>query len=494
MTGVVKSVGKYALLAGSALALSISAASAASMAKAGMDKRVADLEREVTLLKNQMKQAMAVKPTTRGMVSGGGDVKVALYGWVNTMIRVASTSAKDGTSFQALDNLRSGSRFGIKGTGQITKDLSGTAHIEVGVTGTHRGAGLGALGATPTIYHRIADVSLTHKDLGTVSVGHGWLAGSSSMVANLTGTIHVFDIWGPSLDGVLAAPQGSQMASVKRHGAGVIAAFGSRAQRVLYRTPSVMGASLEASYNQNKGFSAGLSVGDLPGVKDFSFRFNAGFFTIPKVAATAMDDEVPAQTSMGVSAAVKHNASGLNATGVYGQHQMKGGVKYTGWMGAGGWTGKINDAGATSVTLGYGQWGDGMSKSTQYHFAVNQSIAAAGTDVYFGVAYDTGNYTHTVNHMDARDYTGVDTTTGEPTRGLPLGGVADPDGDGTNDFVPYDSTVDSENYKADTACGAIPRTGTAVPTAVQVAAHQGTQCAVKRSGVIVVLAGVRVKF
>ncbi len=50
MTGVVKSTGKYALLVGSALALSISAASAASMAKAGMDKRVADLEREVTLL------------------------------------------------------------------------------------------------------------------------------------------------------------------------------------------------------------------------------------------------------------------------------------------------------------------------------------------------------------------------------------------------------------------------------------------------------------
>ena len=51
MTGVVKSVGKYALLAGTALALSISVASAASLTKAGMDKRVADLEREVTLLK-----------------------------------------------------------------------------------------------------------------------------------------------------------------------------------------------------------------------------------------------------------------------------------------------------------------------------------------------------------------------------------------------------------------------------------------------------------
>ena len=426
---------------------------------------------------------MAVKPTTRGMVSGGGDVKVSLYGWVNTAVRVASTSAKDGTSFQALDNLRSGSRFGIRGTGQINKDLSGTAHIEVGVNGTNRGAGLDALAATPSIGLRIADLSLNHKGLGTVTVGHGWLAGSSSsMVANLTGTIHVFDIWGPSLDGVMAAPQGSQMASVKRHGAGAIAAFGSRAQRVLYRTPSVMGASLEASYNQNKGFSAGLSVGNLPGVKDFSFRFNAGFFTIPK---TDMD---AAQTSMGVSSAVKHNPSGLNATGVYGQHQMKGGVKYTAWMGAGGWSGKINDAGPTSVTLGYGQWGDGLSKSTQYHFAVNQSITAAGTDVYFGVAYDTGTYSHTVMHTDSNPYVLDGKGMARQRNSSDTAGVFKGDAGYTPN---YDLTEDGDNR--DKACGDV-MGAAATPTADEVAAHNGTMCAVKRGGVIVVLAGVRVKF
>ena len=70
MTGVVKSVGKYALLAGTALALSISVASAASLTKAGMDKRVADLEREVTLLKNQMKSAMMAKPADKNIQSG----------------------------------------------------------------------------------------------------------------------------------------------------------------------------------------------------------------------------------------------------------------------------------------------------------------------------------------------------------------------------------------------------------------------------------------
>ena len=87
MTGVVKSVGKYALLAGSALALSISAASAASMAKAGMDKRVADLEREVTLLKNQMKSAMMAKGPDNVILSGNSRVKVTISGWVNRALR-----------------------------------------------------------------------------------------------------------------------------------------------------------------------------------------------------------------------------------------------------------------------------------------------------------------------------------------------------------------------------------------------------------------------
>ncbi|MXW90949.1 MAG: hypothetical protein F4114_17900, partial [Rhodospirillaceae bacterium] len=56
---------RTALLSGAALALSMSVASAASMAQAGMDKRVADLEREITLLKSQMKSAMMAKPADK---------------------------------------------------------------------------------------------------------------------------------------------------------------------------------------------------------------------------------------------------------------------------------------------------------------------------------------------------------------------------------------------------------------------------------------------
>ena len=92
-----------------------------------------------------------------------------------------------------------------------------------------------------------------------------------------------------------------------------------------------------------------------------------------------------------MSAGVKHNASGFSISGTYDQEQMKGGPKPTAWLGIADWTGKVTDAGNTSFSIGYGQWGDGMhGKSTRYHFAINQSVVSAAADVYFGVAYDTG--------------------------------------------------------------------------------------------------------
>ena len=39
-----------------------------------------------------------------------------------------------------------------------------------------------------------------------------------------------------------------------------------------------------------------------------------------------------------------------------------------------------------------------FGKTTRYHFAVNQNIASAGADLYFGVGYDTGDFTHTTAH------------------------------------------------------------------------------------------------
>ena len=161
----------------------------------------------------------------------------------------------------------------------------------------------------------------------------------------------------------------------------------------MYSTPNLLGVSLEASYNEDKGWSAGASFSGFPAMKDVSIAVNAGYHSIGEDASA---------TSLGVSGGVKHNASGFNINGSWGNQDVKGGATAVAWMVDGGWTGKVTDAGNTSINVGYGVWGDGvLGESTRYHFIVNQNVATAATDVYLGVSYDSGEYTHTVAHTPA---------------------------------------------------------------------------------------------
>ena len=171
----------------------------------------------VTLLKNQMKSAMMAKPDAKGLVSGSSTVKVSLYGRVNQMVRFASTPHD--SAFQVVDNTHSGSRFGIKASGSINKNLTASSQIEVGVSGASRfGSNFENGAVAPSIGTRVTDVSLTHKDLGTVTVGHGWNAGSGAMTASFSGTTHVLNIWGPGGDGIKAT-KGANISGKARHGA-----------------------------------------------------------------------------------------------------------------------------------------------------------------------------------------------------------------------------------------------------------------------------------
>ena len=324
------------------------------------------------------------KPDTKGLVSGSSTVKVSLYGRLNPAIRYAATESM--SSVQALDNSHSSSRFGIRAAGAVNKNTTASALIEVGVNGPNRPAsGLDISGSGPAIGLRIAQASIGNTDMGTVTIGHGWRAGSGGFGANFVGTGHVFGIWGPGGDGVAATMDGEEAGNGVRHGAGPISAFGAREARIQYNTPSLMGVGLEGSYNQDKGWSAGASFSGFPNMKEVSIALNAAYHS---------NGENGESKGFGVSGSLRHNASGMIATGMYGKQDDN-----TAWMIEGGWTGKVNDAGNTSITVGYGRWGDGVSESTRYHFAINQAIASAGTSVYFGVSYDTGDAT--IPAMDA---------------------------------------------------------------------------------------------
>ena len=410
MTGVVKSVGKYALLAGSALALSISAASAASMAKAGMDKRVADLEREVTLLKNQMKQAMMAKGPDKNIESGNSRVKVTIYGQVNRAIRLANTG--DETEITSVDNDGSSSRVGVRAVGKANPNLTIGSLTLLEWRQNHRsGTNQGNDGSRPgrdneDMRVRNVDLWLDHKDFGQLSMGLGSIAGDAAGLYELTGVSFIYGFAGANgTDGTKADASvpildanGDTVRTMhvrgKARGFRPFNFFGARENRIRYDTPSLMGARVSASYNQNHGWSVGMTyAGAPPGVKNFSALFAAGY----------RSNEDGDSTAWAVSGGIKHS-SGFNVNAHYdtdGEEDANGGQNSQ-WGVSGGWAGKINDMGATAIGVGYNRSTDGIvGVANQYWVAINQSIDAAAADVYAGISADNGSVTHTVDADEA---------------------------------------------------------------------------------------------
>ena len=507
MTGVVKSVGKYALLAGTALALSISVASAASLTKAGMDKRVADLEREVTLLKNQMKSAMMAKPADKMIQSGNSRVKVTLYGFVNRAVRFASSGSK--SDFHSIENDEVPSRLGTRAVGALNKNTSAVALIEVDMAtdGGRYGTGFSEdgsqdSGGNVTLRHSVIDLS--NKDLGTISIGHSAMAHASAVFSGFQGAGAAFEV-GTTGTGLVPS-------SDKKVADGRIGIPGNvnpnRQNRILYRTPNLMGISLAVSLNQAKGYSVGMSFKSPAALsKDVSIALGAGY--------RAQPDSGPGgdTSTFGVSGGIQHNPSGLSVNGIYVQSLTKAGMtaktmtsvergrflttaavgnspavymygdkltlgkagmampssKHTGWAADVSWTGKLIEAGSTSLTIGYGSYKKGMYANTNnYWMAANQQIVSAAADIYFGVSYDTGEGVYTVAHKAG----GVGTVTN---------GVYE---------APDDYSV--AGTELDDTCGAAAVNDT---TATIIDGVQNdAKCSFERDGVLAILAGVRIKF
>lgn len=448
MTGVVKSVGKYALLAGSALALSISAASAASMAKAGMDKRVADLEREVTLLKNQMKSAMSAKGPDKNIQSGNSRVKVTIYGQVNRAIRFANTG--DETEVTSVDNDGSSSRIGIRAVGKANPNLSIGALHELEWQENRRSGTNEEGGATSRVRARHVDLWLDHKDIGQLWMGHGSIAGDAAGLFDLSGVGMVYGFAGANgtdgtgADASVKTYNGQDVATMETTGNArgfrPFNFFGARENRIMYVTPALMGARLRASYGEAKSWSVGLRYAGSPGgVKGFRALFAAGYRKNPSQYVDGED-----KSAFAVSGGVKHS-SGFNVNASYDSdgEDDPDGQKNSQWGVTLGWSGKINDAGGTSIGIGYNRSTDGMhGKSQQYWAAIVQKVDAAAADVYAGASYDSGTV--------------------------------------TSDPVPATPSATALSYCLNAA-----GTGSA-PT--------GTTCELKRKGVINFLVGVRLKF
>jgi hypothetical protein len=235
--------------------------------------------------------------------------------------------------------------------------------------------------------------------------------------------------------------------------------FGARENRIRYDTPSLMGARVSLSYNEKKSWSVGLTyAGAPPGVKNFTALFASGY-----------RKRGNGSTAWAVSGGIKHS-SGFNISGSYdsdGEQNPKNGLKESQWGVSLGWTGKINDSGATAIGVGFNRSSDGRKgQANQYWVAIVQKIDAAAADVYVGVSFDSGTDSHIVSVAEGLDENRQAADAQDDTPAVTALAAAkspcfspDPDSDGSN---------------------------------LKLAA--GKACALDREGVMNFVVGVRIKF
>ena len=426
---------------------------------------------QVTLLKNQMKTTMMAKPAEKNIQSGNSRVKVTLYGQVNRAIRFANTG--DETEITSVDNDGSSSRLGVRAVGKASPNLTiGALHELEWQENARSGTNEASTGKT-RVRARHVDLWLNHKSLGKLSMGHGSIAGDAGGLYDLSGVGFVYGFAGANgTDGTTADASvkvanvaGSAVETVsvrgKARGFRPFNFFGARENRIRYDLPSLMGARVSLSYNEKKSWSAGLTYSGAPaGAKNFTALFASGYRNNP---AYGMAEE---KTAWALSGGLRHNSSGFNVNGSYdtdGEENDKG-AQNSQWGVTLGWSGKLNDSGATAVGVGFNRSSDGLEGSaTQYWVAIVRKIDAAAADVYAGVSFDTGSVTHTVSAAEAAtEYTvavpGTQAAAG--TAGFPA------------KASPCYTEADGDITKAD----------------------KGATCEVARDGVFNFLVGVRLKF
>ena len=204
-------------------------------------------------------------------------------------------------------------------------------------------------------------------------MGHGSIAGDAGGLYDLSGVGYVYGFAGANgTDGTKAdasvkvavrhrcdTDRMTDTVSVrgKARGFRPFNFFGARENRIRYDTPSLMGARVGLSYNENKGWSAGLTyAGAPPGVKNFTALFASGY--------RKRDD---GSSAWAVSGGIKHNSSGFNVNGSYdtdGEENAKG-FQNSQWGVTLGWSGKINDSGATAIGVGFNRSSDGARGQRQ---------------------------------------------------------------------------------------------------------------------------------
>lgn len=242
-------------------------------------------------------------PSAPPVVSGGNNIKLTLSGQINRAMNVVADGA--GTAVYHVDNNVSNSRIRLVGTVPVDSDLTLGTRLEFAFT-ADESSKVSQNNQAPGNYlnARWADISLTSKTYGKLSLGKGNTASYTTAAADLSRTdiVHyssVADIAGGLVfrrkDGSLTATALSDVFT-DYDGLNV-------KSRLRYDTPAFYGFSVAASLVSDRRSDLGLYWAG----HGYGFEAAAGFgLADPRLAQSGLQYDG--------SFALLHTASGLNLT------------------------------------------------------------------------------------------------------------------------------------------------------------------------------------
>jgi hypothetical protein len=253
-------------------------------------------------------------------------VSVALYGQFNKSVQWADDGAS-GDRIAITDNDVSSTRWGLVIGAPINPNFSFGARLEVELQSNdsnnltlNSGGGDNNFGQS-NFCERIAEVTLNHKQFGTVSLGQGPTASDGTAEVDLSGTTVVALAANSTLTNLGAVRFTQDTAGHVVSGVQVNSAFNnldglSRQDRIRYDTPTIAGFRLSGSFISGGAADVGLIFGRKFGA--FQVAAAASYFNTNSTS-TVNDD------GWAGSASVLHD-SGINVSIAGGKQNTKSGL------------------------------------------------------------------------------------------------------------------------------------------------------------------------
>lgn len=399
-------------LAGAALLVAVIAAGpagAASDREVNLEKRVARLESELREIKARLKKEISTPPASprkpapahssasanKIARSGRRGVSLTISGHVNRALLIANDG--EGTKVFHVDNDHSSTRVRFLGVARFDEDFSvGTnivVQIESNSTGTVNQLNDRAVGAGG-FTERLLEVYLDSRRWGRLWLGQGQTASDDASLRDLSGTGGKV---GTSGVGLLAGgllfrrkdiPPGTGTPALSLASPSIAAAFDnldglSRADRIRYDTPRVLGLMASVSHHAGNQMAAALAY--------------AAKFGPLKVAAGLGVSHVPDSFNQYNGSISVLHSSGLNLTfaaGARARHATLARGNEDFWYVKLGYLFNPFGIGKLALAVDYTENSDmllGGDFGRAYGLFVVQHIYGAATDIYFGVrnyAYD----------------------------------------------------------------------------------------------------------